>query len=580
MKGPSLAEVATAKVREAQRLVRLQRSYEAEGVAGDAKALFGRLEDQSGIADANYFLLQAALLEERINDGAKIAEEGLELARKSGNKLDEVKMLRASLLVKLAEGKPLDALEIAAKAEGLLVTLEKNHKEAGEVLLLVAQAHMLQGTTVGQQAALNAALQAVDHFAKAEEGRGEADSWRVVGDARVALGKFEDGLRATEAAMVICVDCGDEVGQALCLLSLSKAHLVRGLPLKAKKASEKALNLFHEQSSDLLAAAALEILVQALIGQEQRKEALQRAKQELLSFLGSGDKWAVPRMRGCLVTALRSMDRKKEALSEAERALEAAEELTRGQASPVPSTLVVEAMKHVAVLNMLTGKVDKAKELADRFLPMCRQLGDLEGETLMNELIGRAVQERGVFEEKAAKELEAEELILQLKDAMLARDGPSFKSVLEKCYENENVFTENVEEIISPVIETDPEGLYEFFLRNQPEKWKINPEEDRKFDNSTSFDRRLMYYAFRLGAMGYGPGFRLIKSAHRLGKDLASSQGAGTLNLMDTCPDWEERVFWHPGILDCVLQVGAVRGMPDEYMESTKIKAPEPPEVS
>ena len=48
----------------------------------------------------------------------------------------------------------------------------------------------------------------------------------------------------------------------------------------------------------MLAAAALEILVQALIGQEQRKEALQRAKQELLSFLGSGDKWAVPRMRG------------------------------------------------------------------------------------------------------------------------------------------------------------------------------------------------------------------------------------------------------------------------------------------
>ena len=39
MKGPSLAEVATAKLREAQRLVRLQRSYEAQGVAGDAKAM-------------------------------------------------------------------------------------------------------------------------------------------------------------------------------------------------------------------------------------------------------------------------------------------------------------------------------------------------------------------------------------------------------------------------------------------------------------------------------------------------------------------------------------------------------------
>ena len=35
------------------------------------------------------------------------------------------------------------------------------------------------------------------------------------------------------------------------------------------------------------------------------------------------------------------MDRKKEALSEAERALEAAEELTRGQASPVPPLQMV-----------------------------------------------------------------------------------------------------------------------------------------------------------------------------------------------------------------------------------------------
>ena len=36
------------------------------------------------------------------------------------------------------------------------------------------------------------------------------------------------------------------------------------------------------------------------------------------------------------MTALKGMDRKKEALSEAEKALEAAQELTRGQTSPVP----------------------------------------------------------------------------------------------------------------------------------------------------------------------------------------------------------------------------------------------------
>ncbi|CAK9040529.1 unnamed protein product [Durusdinium trenchii] len=566
MKGPSLAEVTGAKLREALRLVRLKRSYDAETVAGDAKALFERLDDKSGMTSASYFLVEAALLEERISDARRLVEEGQALAK--GTKVDEARMLRASMLVKLAEGKPLDALQIAATAERLLLEVGTNHREAGELLLLVAKAHVSQGTTAAQQAALNAALQAVDQFSKAEDAR-EADAWRLVLEARVALRRFDDGLRAAEAAMVICLEYGDETGQALCLLSLAKAHKIRGLPLKTKKASEKALSLFQEQSSDVLAAEALHLLVEALIGQEQRKEALQRAKQELYSFLSSGDKWAVPSMRLCLVTALLGMDRKKDALSETERALQDAEELTK---NVKVSMMKAQVMKQLAICNMLTGSVDKAKALADQILPMCRELGDIEGEDSMNELIGLVVQQRGALEEHAAKEREAEELILQLKEAMLARDGPTFKAVLEKCYENENVFTENVEEIISPVIATDPDGLYQFFLDNQPEKWKVNPDEDQKFDSAQQFDRRLMYYAFRLGAMGYGPGFRLIKTAYRLGQNLENTQGYGTLNLMDNCPPWEERSQFHPGVLDCVLQVGAVRGTPNEYQYSSVIK--------
>ena len=514
--------------------------------------------------------MEASLLEERTSDAKTLVEEALKLTKSKGAKVDEVRILRASILVKLVEGKPLDALEIATKAEKLLLETEgPAHQEAGELLLLVAKAHLSQGTSIAQEAALNAALQAVDHMSKAEDGRGEADAWRVVLDARVALRRFEDGLRAAEAAMVICLDCGDETGQALCLLSLAKAHKLRGLPLKAKKASEKALNLFQEQSSDMLAAEALHILVEALIGQEQRKEALQRAKQELFAFLGSGDKWAVPSMRLCLVKALMGMDRKKEALSEAEKALEAAEELTKSS----KSLIKVHALKQVAICNMLTGKVDKAKELADQILPMCRLLGDVEGEDSMNELLGIVIQQRGALEEHAAKEREAEDLILQLKEAMLARDGKNFKAVLEKCYENENVFTENVEEMISPVIATDPDGLFDFFLQNQPEKWKVNPEEEEsKFDSAQQFDRRLMYYAFRVGAMGYGPGFRLIKTNYRLGQNFEKTQGFGTLDLMDNCPDWEENARFHPGILDCVLQVGAVRGVSNEYQYSGAIK--------
>ncbi|CAJ1410350.1 unnamed protein product [Effrenium voratum] len=573
-RGPSLPDVAAAKLREARRLVRLQRSFDAERVAEDAKVLFERCEDAGGVASAKYLLVEAALLEERIEEARQVATEELAAAEKAKDGLREVAMLRALLLVSLAEGKPLDALELAAKAEAVLLkaaAATPNPQAAGELLLQVAQSHMAQGTTAAQQAALNAALQAVDHFSRAAEGQAgpfEADAWRAVLNARVVLGKFEDGIRAAEAAMVICVDCGDEVGQALCLLNISQAHLARGLPLKAKKAAEKALGQFQEQNSDLLAAEALDVLIQALVGQEQRKDALQRAKQELSAFLSSGDKWATPRMRGCLVKALMNMDKKKEALAEAERALESAQSLKSLRA-------MNEAMKPVAILNIQLGKVDKAKDLADELLRMSKQLGDLDGEAVATQLICKAVQERGVFEEKAALEREAEDLIIELKKAMTDRDGPRFKEVLEKCYENENVFTEDVEEIIGPVILTDPDGLYEFFLNNQPEKWKIDRADDRKFDAAQQFDRRLLYYVFRLGAMGYGPGFRLVKTDFRLGEPGQSSKAVGTLNLMENCPDWEERTAWHPGLLDCVLQVGAARVMTNDLQYKAKIETEE-----
>jgi len=232
-----------------------------------------------------------------------------------------------------------------------------------------------------------------------------------------------------------------------------------------------------------------------------------------------------------------------------------------------------EALQHMAALNMVLGKVDKAKELAEKVLPKCRALGDLEGEAVAHELLGKATEHRGAFEQKAAKEKEAEDLILSLKKALQAKDGPQFKSILERCYEHECVYTEDVEELIGPVIASDPEGLYKFFLANQPEKWTINPEDDRKFQTAKQFDRRLMYYAFRWGAMGYGPGFRLIKTAVRLGKDPGEGTHAyGTLDLMDNCPEWEEQVKWHAGMLDCVLQVSATRGLANEFQDASRIE--------
>eukprot|EP00931_Biecheleriopsis_adriatica_P101774 TRINITY_DN76853_c0_g1_i1.p1 TRINITY_DN76853_c0_g1~~TRINITY_DN76853_c0_g1_i1.p1 ORF type:complete len:569 (-),score=176.22 TRINITY_DN76853_c0_g1_i1:54-1760(-) len=561
--GPSLAEVAAAKLREAKRLVRLQRAYDAEQVAEDAQALFQRLGDPKGESAAIRVLVSSATLEERLDEAAVLAEEELARAKESNNMESQAMMLHGLVEVRLAEGKPLQALEQAKAAEKLHLALQ-DKKGAGELMLLVARAHLDCGEA---QESLNAALQAIDLFAKADEGRGEADAWSAVLDARLALGKYEDGLRAAEAALVIYIEHHDELGQALGLWKISKAHLVSSQPLKARKAAEKALSLFQVLSSDALAACALEVLVDAMILLEQRKEALKLAKQELSSLLGASDKWAAPRARSSVVKALISLGKRKEALVEAENALTAAEELksTRWQAW---------SLREVALLKLNAGKVDEARKAADRAMILFKNLGDLIGEAGCNEILGQAVEQRGAFEQTAANEKEAEELIQRLKRAMETLDAPEFKEVLRLCYEHECVFTEHVEEACSPVIARDPQGMYEFFLRHQPDgKWKIDPEEERRFKNSQQFDRRLMYYVFRLGGMGYGPGFRLNKTYYRLGSEPGhESHAVGTLNLMEECPDWEEKALWHPGVLDCVLQVGACRFTGKDLSEETKLQ--------
>jgi len=563
----SLADVAKTKLREAQRLLELEKSFDAESVADDAKELFARLNDSVGVAGALRVIIEAHLLEERLEDATKLVEEELAKAKQAKSEACQIIMLKASISVKIAQGRPRDAINVADEAEKILLGLAtQDERGAGELLLLVAKANLSQGSSASQQASLNAALQAIGWYSKAEDAKGEADSWRAVLEARAALRKYEDGLRAAEAAMVIYNYCSNEAGQGLCLLSIAKAHLKFGQPLKAKKASEKALQLFQQHTSDMLASASMDVWVQAMIRLEQRKEGLQRAKQELSALLGSGDKWALPRMRGCVVKALVGMDKKKEAFAEAEKILDAARSLNSNRYK-------VEALQQMAALSMVLGQVDKAKQLAEELLPVCKELADLEAEAAAHEVIGKAVEHRGAFEQKAAKEREAEDLIIKLKQALQNRNGADFKDVLEQCYEHENVYTEDVEELIGPVIATDPEGLYKFFLSNQPEKWKIDPEDDRKFHTAQQFDRRLMYYAFRWGAMGYGPGFRLIKTAVRLQKDPGEGAHAmGTLDLMDNAPEWEEQVKWHAGMLDCVLQVSAARWFPTEMQDAPKIE--------
>eukprot|EP00930_Biecheleria_cincta_P097637 TRINITY_DN89342_c0_g1_i1.p1 TRINITY_DN89342_c0_g1~~TRINITY_DN89342_c0_g1_i1.p1 ORF type:complete len:565 (+),score=140.45 TRINITY_DN89342_c0_g1_i1:75-1769(+) len=547
--GPSLAEVAAAKLREAKRLVRLERTFDAEKVAGDAKALFEKLSDSNGNLQALRLLISAAVVEERFDDALTQAEAELATAKSSSNKVAQAYMLMALVEIYLAKGLAEKALETAKEAEEHLLALD-DKQCAGELLLLVAAAHLAQG---GGQASLNASLQAVDLFSESKDAQGECGAWCGVMKSRLALGKYEDALRAAEAALVVASDAHDELGQAMALLTLAQTHNDYGQSQKGRKAAEKAVSLFKLQSSEVLTAKAMDTYVSAMIDQKLAPEALKFCKQEVSQIVAGGDKRAVPIMRTCLVRLYAFMDKKKQALAEAEKALASSEELGSRRNQAV-------ALQHIAQMNLLLGNIDVAKQKAEQAAALCRDLGDMLGETLATDTIGKTVEHRGVFEERAEKDREAEVLIHRLKTALQDRDGDEFRIVLEKCYAHGHVYTDDVEEALRPVVSQDPDSFYEFYEDNQPQQSKVDYT-NRKFSTAQMFDRMLMYYIFRWGNMGYGPGFRLQQTTYRVGAvpGHETSESAASLALMEDAPDWEEKTQWHAGILDCVLQTSATR---------------------
>lgn len=558
--GPSLADVAAAKLREAKRLVRLERTFDAEKVAADAKALFDKLSDSNGALHALRLLLSAAVVEERFDEALAQAEAELATAKTSSNKVAEAYMLVALVEIYLGKGLAAKALEIAKEAEEHLLALD-DKQCAGELLMLVAAAKLAEGSS---QASLNASLQAVDLFSKCNDGQGECGAWCGVMKARLTLGKYEDALRAAEAALVVSSDAHDELGQAMALLTLAKAHNDFGQSQKGRKAAEKALSLFQLQSSEVLTAKAMDTYVSAMLDQKLAPEALKFCKQEVSQVLAGGDKRAVPIMRTCLVRLYAFMDKKKLALAEAQKALAAAEELSSTRYQAV-------ALQHIAQMNLLLGNIEEAKQKAEKAAALCRDLGDMVGEALATEIIGKIVEHRGVFEERAEKEREAEVLIHRLKTAMEERDGDEFRAVLEKCYEHGHVYTHDVEEALGPVVAQDPQNMYEFYLDNQPAgKQNFN---EKQFKTAQMFDRALMYYLFRWGNMGYGPGFRLQQTTYRIGDTPGhyESEGMATLKLMEDAPDWEEKTQWHAGILDCVLQTSATKLQPKDLPDKLRI---------
>jgi len=239
-------------------------------------------------------------------------------------------------------------------------------------------------------------------------------------------------------------------------------------------------------------------------------------------------------------------------------------------------------LQEVSKLHSSMGNFNDAMKAVEDALPLYVDLGDALGKASATEMVGAVEDARAAMEYEAERKKAVKENLEKLKSALQTRNGELFKEVIESLYSDENVLLEDVEGIIEPMMEKDADGTLEFMRENHPEGLLEEEEEaaaktvhesggvysaegERLFDKSWHYDRRFFYFMFRTTGMGYGPGLRTLRTGFRLGSQENQKPGnlpfgVSTMMLKDDHDDWEQMAGWHPGLHDCALQSGGMRG--------------------
>lgn len=546
---------AAVKLTTARQYIRACRGDDALQAASQAAELLKKAGDKKGAADAERITVVATAVKGQVAEAKMAASSELAKSKSSGDKVGQIAMLQALAEIALLEGKSGSALASAKDAEALASEQELGASAA--VWLTLAEAQDANGNF---KAALAAASKSMQAATAAGDKQGEATAWDALMCARSGLGKYDEALKAAEAALVTYLDLNDPDGKAVTLFHLAKAHNKSGQYQKAMKAGGMAMEHFRQHGSTALEQAALAQIVQGLIGMDAKAEALRQAKQGQAQLQKAGDKKNAALVTKSIIAAQAADGKFKEAVIAAKDALAIFRELGDKDHE---GEMLVELAKLYARL----GQLEQSKDAAEEALPIFKDAGNSQGEVAALEILGAAEHAKAELQAEQEAQDEKKKLLDAVKTALVNREAEDFKEALTAVYKSEYITEEDITSALMPVFERDPAGATEFWEENHPEEFELPAKytdmqdyaAEASFQSANVFDRRGLYLGFRYGGMGYGPGFRLLKTAHRKGPPGYWAHGHSTLTLKDDHADWEEYAGWHAGILDCALQTGATR---------------------
>jgi tetratricopeptide (TPR) repeat protein len=356
-------------------------------------------------------------------------------------------------------------------------------------------------------------------------------------------------------------ELGDKVGEAMTLNIIAQIHMENFRLHEALRTAEQGLSLAREGGSVKCTDTLLDIVVNAHAERGDVMEAQALARDQLAAVEGKPGE-AAAWMR--VVKTYR-------ATGDVPGALKLAKDSLKRLMAIGSEVLEAEMNLILARLYFEDQNSEAALVSAQQAVKLYKKLDSQKGEDSARQLISDVRVARGEKPPPSRERTESLAFLKELVQAFEGRDTQAWQLAAAKLSKARCVTQGDIDDALSGAFMAEPLAARSF-LEDVAEstgappdfvqdslmielKDKIEPVVEKgPQGKGVEMGKQLCYAMTRYGGMGFGPRFRVDQL---LFGQRDSNQNVGLACVprlqMSGCETWEEKVYFHPGLVDCPI---------------------------